>query len=218
MQIGAFSLIFPVFSVKNIKREVFKMTKNSKILILVEGAIMIALATALSYVKVFHLPWGGSVTLLSMLPIIVFSIKRGVKNGLLAAFLFSLIQLGQGIVFDGLLGWGLTPAMLAACIFLDYIGAFTVLGLGGVFGKKGFWGHMCGTALVIALRYAMHVVSGAAIFHSAGMIWEGFATDNEWLYSVIYNGAYMLPELVFTVIGAVVLFKVPQTKKLIVQE
>ena len=194
------------------------MTKNSKVRVLAEGAVMIALATVLSYVKVFHLPWGGSITLLSMLPIIIFSIKRGVKNGLLAAFLFALIQLGQGIAFDGLLGWGLTPAMLAACMFLDYIGAFTVLGLGGVFGKKGFGGQMGGAALAVVLRYVMHVVSGAAIFHSAGMIWEGFATDNEWLYSSLYNGAYMLPELVFTLIGAAALLKIPQTQRLLTQE
>lgn len=194
------------------------MTKNSKVRILTEGAVMIALATVLSFIKVLKLPWGGSITLLSMLPIIIFSIKRGVKNGLLASFLLALIQLGQGIAMDGLLGWGLTPAMLAACIFLDYIGAYTVLGLGGIFGQKGFWGQMSGTALAIALRYVMHVVSGAVIFHSSGMIWEGFATDNEWLYSMLYNGAYMLPELVFTLIGAGVLLKIPQTQKLITQE
>jgi len=194
------------------------MTKNAKIRILTEGAVMIALATVLSFIKVFHLPWGGSVTLLSMLPMIIFSIKRGVKSGLLASLLFALIQLGQGIAMDGLLGWGLTPAMLAACIFLDYIGAYTVLGLGGIFGKKGFVGQMGGTALAIVLRYFMHVVSGAVIFHSSGMIWEGFATDNSWLYSSLYNGAYMLPELIFTLIGAGVLLKVPQTQRLLTQE
>ncbi|MDE5860063.1 MAG: energy-coupled thiamine transporter ThiT [Oscillospiraceae bacterium] len=191
------------------------MGKFLKTRILVEGAIMVAMSFVLSYIKVFRLPWGGSITLLSMLPIIIFSIKRGVKFGLFAAFVSALLQLGQGIVVDGLFGWGLTPVMLISCMFLDYIGAFTVIGLGGIFRQKGLGGRIAGTALAVFIRYIFHVISGAVIFHSSGMIWEAFSTDNEWLYSLIYNGAYMLPELIFTVIGAVVLLKVPQIKRLI---
>ena len=191
------------------------MEKNSKTRILVEGAIMVALAFVLSCIKVFKLPWGGSITLLSMLPIAVFSIKRGVKAGLFAAFVSALIQLGQGIVADGLLGWGLTPVMLISCMFLDYIGAFTVIGLSGIFRKNGLVGRLAGTALAVLIRYIFHIISGAVIFHSSGMIWETFSTDNEWLYSTLYNGAYMLPEMIFTVIGAAVLLKVPQINRLI---
>lgn len=179
---------------------------------------MVAMAFVLSYIKIFHLPWGGSITLLSMLPIVIFSIKRGVKAGLFAAFVSSLLQLGQGIIVDGLFAWGLTPAMLAACIFLDYIGAYTAIGLAGVFRQKGLMGRLGGTAAAILIRYIFHIVSGAVIFHSAGMIWETFSTDNEWLYSTLYNGAYMLPEMIFTVIGAAVLLKVPQINRLIAEK
>lgn len=191
------------------------MEKNSKTRILAEGAIMVAMAFILSCIKVFNLPWGGSITLLSMLPVAVFSIKRGVKAGFFAAFVYALIQLGQGIAVDGLLGWGLTPVMLISCIFLDYIGAFTVIGISGIFRKKGLVGRLAGTALAVLIRYIFHVISGAVIFHSSGMIWETFSTDNEWLYSTLYNGAYMLPEMIFTVIGAAVLLKVPQINRLI---
>ncbi len=191
------------------------MEKNSKTRILAEGAIMVAMAFILSCIKVFNLPWGGSITLLSMLPIAVFSIKRGVKAGLFAAFVYALIQLGQGIAVDGLLGWGLTPVMLVSCMFLDYIGAFTVIGISGIFRKKGLVGRLAGTALAVLIRYIFHIISGAVIFHSSGMIWETFSTDNEWLYSTLYNGAYMLPEMIFTVIGAAVLLKVPQINRLI---
>lgn len=190
------------------------MEKNSKTRILVEGAIMVALAFVLSCIKVFKLPWGGSITLLSMLPIAVFSIKRGVKAGLFAAFVSALVQLGQGIVADGLLGWGLTPVMLISCMFLDYIGAFTAIGLSGIFRKNGLIGRLAGTAIAVLIRYVFHIISGAVIFHSSGMIWETFSTENEWLYSAIYNGAYMLPEMIFTLIGAAVLLKVPQINKL----
>ncbi len=188
---------------------------HTKVVALVEGAVMVALAAVLSYIRIFHLPWGGSVTLLSMLPIIIYSIRHGVVSGLFASFVFALIQFGQGVM-DGLFGWGLTPVMLIACIMLDYIMPFTVLGLGGIFRKKGTVGWIAGTAGVVVLRFLMHFLSGIVIWHSFGELWDGFATDNEVLYSLLYNGAYMLPELIFTLAGAIVLFKVPQTRRLIV--
>ena len=190
---------------------------NSKTRCLVEGAIMIALAAVLSYIRIIKLPWGGSITLLSMLPIVIFSIKRGVKQGLIAALIFSLIQLGQGII-DGLFGWGLTVGMLIACIFIDYIGAYTIIGIGGIFRNKGLVGWVGGTALAIFIRFLFHFISGIVIWKSYGELWSGFSTDNSYLYSLLYNGAYMLPELIFTVVGAAILFKIPQIKKLIISE
>lgn len=193
------------------------MQKNNKTLILVEGAAMVALATVLSYIRVFKLPWGGSITLLSMLPIVLFSIRRGIRPGFIVSFVFALVQFGQGVL-DGLFGWGLTPGMLIACILLDYICAFFVLGIAGVFRKKGLWGWLAGIALAVALRFVFHFLSGVVIWHSFGELWEGFSTDNTYLYSFLYNGAYMLPELIFTVIGAFILLKAPQTKKFLIAD
>ncbi len=176
---------------------------------------MVALATVLSFIPIYKLPWGGSVTLVSMLPIVLFSIRRGVKAGFGAAFTYALFQLAQGIIRDGLLAWGLTPSMLAGCIFLDYIGAFTVLGAAGLFRRKKLPGWVVGISLVIAVRFLLHFLSGVVIFHSAGMLWEGFSTENTYLYSFLYNGCYMLPELIFTLAGAVALLKAPQTSRLL---
>ena len=187
--------------------------QSKKVRIMVEGAVMLALATALSFIQIYKLPWGGSITLLSMLPIVLFSIRRGVAMGLAVSFLFSLIQLFQGIM-DGLFGWGLTPGMLVACIFIDYIFAFTVLGLAGVFRKKGTAGWISGIAIAIALRFVMHFLSGVVIWKSFGELLEGFSTDSSVLYSILYNGSYMLPELVITVIAAVILLNVPEVRKL----
>lgn len=192
--------------------------RNDKTRIMVEAAIMVALATVLSFIRIIKLPWGGSVTLLSMLPIIVFSVKRGVKYGMAASFLFSLIQLGQGIAVDGIFSWGLTPLTLIACIMLDYVGAYSVIGLGGIFREKGAKGIIAGTILAVFLRFAVHFTSGVAIWHSFGQLWDGFSTDNTWLYSLLYNGAYMLPEMIFTAVGAGVIFSVPQTKRVILQK
>ena len=185
--------------------------------IMVEAAVMVALAAVLSYIRIIKLPWGGSVTLLSMLPIIVFSVKRGVKCGLAASFAFSLIQLGQGII-DGIFSWGLSPVMLAACIFLDYIGAYSIIGIGGIFRNKGTAGILSGTVLAVFLRFCVHFASGVVVWHSFGELWNGFSTDNTYLYSFLYNGAYMLPEMTFTVIGAAALFSVPQTKRVLLNK
>lgn len=191
---------------------------NIKTKVLVEGAAMVALATVLSFITIFKLPWGGSITLLSMLPIVLFSIRRGVKAGLAASLTYSLLQLFQGIARDGLLGWGLTPGLLAGCIFLDYIGAYTILGLAGLFRKKKLPGWTGGITLVIVLRFLFHVLSGVVIFHAAGKLWEGFSTENSVLYSILYNGCYMLPELIFTLAGAIALLKAPQTSRLLLKE
>ncbi len=190
------------------------MRNNSKALPLVEGAVMVALAVVLSFIRIIKMPWGGSVTLLSMLPIIMYSIKYGVKKGLLVSFVFSLFQLGQGVM-DGLFTWGLTPASLIGSILLDYVLAYTAIGIGGIFRTKGIGGWIAGTALAGVARFISHFLSGVIIWHSFGELWSGFVTDNEWLYSLVYNGAYMLPEIIFTIIGAVILFSIPQTKKLI---
>ncbi len=80
--------------------------EKTKTKILTECGILIALAAVLSLIKVFKLPWGGSITLLSMLPICLISIRHGVKTGLFSSFVYAVIQLVFGILFDGLLGWG----------------------------------------------------------------------------------------------------------------
>lgn len=173
-------------------------------------AILIALATVLSMIKVYQLPLGGSITLLSMIPIALISIEYGIKWGITGAFAYSLIQLGFGIG-EGLFGWGLSPIALVGSIVLDYLLAYTALGLSGVFRKKGSWGICIGTALAVCLRFCCHLLSGAVIFD----IWLPDGWSNPWIYSLVYNGSYMLPELVFTVIGSIILFRTPQFSKLV---
>ena len=67
--------------------------------------------------------------------------------------------------------------------------------------------------MAVFLRYVSHVISGAAVWHSVGKIWEAFSTDNEWVYSIIYNGVYMGVELVLTVVVTVILLQIPQIRK-----
>ena len=181
-------------------------------LTLVEGAAMIALAAVLSLIKIYKLPWGGSITLLSMLPVCMFSIKHGVKKGLVISVLYSVVQLFLDL--SEVLSWGLTAGILVACFALDYILAYSMLGFAGLFNKKGMGGWIAGTVIAMLLRLAMLYLSGVLIWHSVGEIWN-LNIGNQYIYSLIYNGSYMVPEILFTVIASVIMFRIPQLQKMI---
>ena len=101
-------------------------------------------------------------------------------------------------------------------IVLDYLLAFTVLGLAGVFKKKGYAGICLGVVMAVALRFALHFLSGVVIFANFEkfVVFGADYVGRPVLYSFLYNGLYMLPELVFTTIAAMILFRLPQIKKL----
>jgi thiamine transporter len=164
--------------------------KNNKTLMLVEAGVMIALAYALSLVKIYTLPQGGSVTAGSMIPIIVYAYRWGPKNGIFAGLVYGTIQFILGPK------WSFHPVS----ILFDYSIAFAWLGLAGIFGK-GFVKGVMGLTLGIFLRFASHVISGVVVFAS-------YAGDqNPWLYSIGYNGSYLAIELIISVAVFVLLFK-----------
>ncbi len=169
-------------------------------------AILLALATVLSILKPFSLPFGGSVTLLSMLPIVMIALMYGTRWGIVSAFIYSLIQLGLDL--GSVLSWGLTPYALIGTIVLDYLLAFTLLGLAGMFKQKGIVGIASGVILVLVFRFLMHFISGVVIF-------DTFTNADAWIYSLTYNASYMVPEFVTTTIATIILFKVPAIKRLI---
>ena len=188
---------------------------QTKTRMLTEGAIMVALAFILSFLKIVNFTWGGSITVLSMLPIVVFSLRYGAKYSFAVSFMYSLLQLFQGITLDGIFAWGLTPAILVAVIFLDYILPFTLLGAAGFFNNGKFSTIILGTVSAVMLRFACHYLSGVFIWKSVGELWGGLIVNTPYLYSLLYDGAYMVPELIFTTIGAIILFKTPQMRKLL---
>ena len=149
---------------------------------LCEGAIMVALAQILSYIKIMELPNGGSLTP-AMFPILLFAVRWGLKDGLLAGFVFGLLQL----IFDGAYAWGWQSMLL------DYLVAFPPLGLAGLFkGKK--WGIFAGTVLGCLGRFIVHFISGITIYRIyAPTEILGTVFDEPNLYSLVYNGTYMLP-------------------------
>ena len=175
--------------------------------IMVEGALMIALATILSMIKVFEMPFGGSVTLLSMMPIILMSFRHGTRWGVLTAFVHSVLQLVLG--FNNV-GYCATLLSQIGCILLDYILAFTALGLADAIGKpfkNRLVGIIVGTAVVCLLRFVCSWLSGILIWGSYQSYYEWAANMPLWLYSLVYNGNFMLPETAITIIGTVFMVK-----------
>ena len=201
------------------------------------SAIMIAFAISISAicsaVPFLNLTFGGGFTIASMLPIIVVAYMYGTKWGLLTAFVYSFMQmlLGFNTVSSFFLPGDSQMIFHRAIIvcLIDYVVAYTVLGLGGVFRKKfGARKALClGSIFAITLRYLAHIVSGA-IFFGTWAEWfftqEGFPAWGQAIlnslsgdtlsivYSIIYNGTYMIPEIIITAIVACIIVRIPQIK------
>ena len=175
-----------------------KTNGKKNALVMCECAIMIALAAVLSFVKILELPYGGSVTAFSIVPIVIISYRHGVKWGLLSGFVFSIIQLIQTA---STLSYATSFLAAVTIIFLDYIFAFTVIGLAGFLRNKvsnPSAAAVTGTVGVCALRYICHVISGCTV-------WAGVSipSTDGLLYSLSYNATYMIPE---TIINAAAVF------------
>ena len=142
-------------------------SRSQQIRTLCECALMIALAVGLSYIVLIRMPFDGTVTAFSMLPICLISVRHGIKWGLGSAFCYSWFQILQGGVF----GYGLTPGMLIASLFLDYILAFTVLGLAGLFRRKGIPGMVGGIVMVCVLRFLVHFLQAWCFGQTTSSLW-----------------------------------------------
>lgn len=173
-------------------------TKKKRILMISESAIMLALATVLSMIPFLQLPMGGSITIFSMLPVLIIAYRYGVKWGFLVSCTYGLIQMILGL---NNLTYA-TNALAAVCIILfDYVVAFGVLGFGGMFRKfkNQPIGFAIGAVIACTLRFLCHFITGVTV-------WSSYAEDMPVaLYSFIYNGSYMLPESIITIVVGVVL-------------
>lgn len=148
-------------------------------------ALAVALTTTLSFLKV-ELPFGGSITFFSLVPVILVAYHYGIYLGLFAGFANSLLQFITS-------PWILTPLTF----FLDYVFAFSVVCFAGVFKKvikEKTLSLTLGTILFFALRFTMHLISGI-IYFKHGYVYEGFPADSSFIYSLCYNAAYILPDM-----------------------
>ena len=161
-----------------------------------EGAIFVALAQILSYLKLFELPQGGSIVV-AMLPIFIYCARWGFGPGMLASFVYGLLQL----LLDGAYAWG-WQSMLG-----DYVVAFTVLGAAGLFHKQKA-GLFIGIVVGSLARFLVHYVVGATVWASyMPEEFFGMTMTSPWFYSALYNGSYMLADMVLCLVIAALLYK-----------
>lgn len=169
---------------------------------LCEGAVLVALAQILSYLKFLgDMVNGGSITLAAF-PLMLFALRWGVGKGLLAGFAFGLLQM----IFDGAYAWGWQSMLL------DYVVAYTPLGLAGLW-KGRAWGIFPGAILGNGVRFLVHFISGVTIYriNAPTEVLNFGVFDNAVIYSLVYNAAYMVPTLILTLALAGVLY-VPMKK------
>ncbi|MBR4868429.1 MAG: energy-coupled thiamine transporter ThiT [Clostridia bacterium] len=182
--------------------------KQTKTKTLVECAILIAIATVLSLFKLLDLPYGGSITLGSMVPMILLSYRHGLGWGLGSGLAYGVIQQLLGL---NTLSWVTTWQSILAVILLDYVVAFAVTGLGGVFRKavkNQAAALSLGALLACLLRYVCHLISGCTV-------WAGLSipTSAALVYSFGYNATYMIPETIVTLVATYYLGSVLDFRK-----
>lgn len=175
---------------------------------LTHSALMIALALVLSMIKPIHMPYGGSITIASMAPIILIALKYDFKWGIFTALTYSIVQMIEGFYPPPVQNLG---AYLAV-ILLDYIIAFGVLGCAGFISRR-FKNKKTGATVaaisVIAARFTCSFLSGV-------IIWKEYAPEGMpvWLYSLGYNGFICIGETVFTVVALLVAIRYLPIEKL----
>lgn len=171
---------------------------QQKIRMLCEGALMIALALVLGLLKPFELPQGGSISL-EMLPLFFFIARWGMGSSLICCFAFGILQ----VFVQGAAGYGWVS------IILDYIVAFGVMGLGGAAKGRIY----LSSAIASAARFVVHFLSGITVYRILAPT-ELFNTTftNPYLYSLAYNGSYMVIDLALCLIVISALLATPLKK------
>ena len=161
------------------------------------AGITVALSFALSYIKMFSMPQGGSITLASLLPIMLFAYIYGPKKGIFVGFIYGALQAMQD------------PYLIHPAQFLlDYPVAFAAVGLTGVFNKIKKLDKLpqikfaLGAIVAGTFRFISHVFSGVFAFGADAI--DAGAT-NFWAYSTAYNSFVFIDIVIVIAVGALVL-------------
>ncbi len=170
-----------------------------------ESALLIGVSLVLNEIARFNSTWiyGGSVTLGSMIPLVMLCWRWGTRQGLFSAFVFSLLQLFLGMKN---VMYGRNVLQMALIALLDYVLAYTVIGLAAAprrIIKNELVALGAGIVMVCALRFLCHFISGWLIWNA---LWPNDKGLSGMVYSLLYNGGYMLPETLIALVIGILLF------------
>lgn len=176
--------------------------RNKKLITLVECALFVAAALVLDLFKLYEMPNGGSIKLV-MIPLIIIALRRGVKWGTFSSMVYLVISiiLGREAIFYP----GSTMTIIVVCILFDYVFAYAVIGLAPLIAKlfkNRVLGYSVAAFTVCLVRFISHFISGVTIWAD----WSN-GTKGGILYSITYNGAYMLPIAIVSVVVIALLAK-----------
>jgi len=163
---------------------------RTKLRALTESAIFVAIAVVLHMLRFRLMPQGGSVSFI-LVPLVFFSIRWGLSWGLMSAFVFGVLR----TFMAGGFGWGWQS------VLLDFFVANTVIGFAGLFYRKGGISPVLATLFAGILQYTAHWLAGFLIFYE----WMpdeflGRPMTNPMFYSLIYNGTFMVPNIILSAI------------------
>lgn len=162
------------------------------------AAICLATSFVLSFIKIAPVPNGGSITLASWVPVLIYTYAYGAPKGFLVGIIFGILNFISG------------PYILTPFTFiLDYILAFAMVGLMGFarhFSKSLMTNVLLGTVLAIVARFVMHLISGM-IYFMEDAVWVDLPTPNAFVYSLIYQLVYIPGDAVICLIVLAILVK-----------
>jgi thiamine transporter len=160
--------------------------------ILAEAALTIALAFVLGLIKVFEMPFGGSISL-EMIPLLLLALRQGPVVGMVTGAAYGMLNLA------------VEPFIVHPVqVIFDYPLPFAALGLAGIF-MPTLRGAIAGTVIAVLARFAAHFVSGVVFFASYAP--EGW---NPYVYSALYNATYLVPSLIISLVVVGVLLRALQ--------
>jgi len=168
--------------------------------ILTEIVVFAALSAVLYAIRPYTLPYGGSITLGSMVPVMWLALRRGVYVGVVAGVIFGIIALFIDIMFLGAASIIASPIQ----VILEYPIAFGVLGIAGVFQKKTVSYAEAGVALSIFIKFMIHYLVGAFIWV---YVYEFPREWGQFIWPAIYNGSFLLIEYITSAILMAILVK-----------
>jgi thiamine transporter len=165
--------------------------------ILAEITVFAALSGGLYTIRPYSLPYGGSITLGSMVPVMWLALRRGVRVGLVAGAIFGLIALPIDVI---LLPY--SPITNPVQVVLEYPIAFGVLGLAGIFRKRSTVFAIVGVGISIFIKFLLHFIAGIVFW-----AWSVPTGWNPAVWSAVYNGSFLLPEFIISAILMYILVK-----------
>jgi thiamine transporter len=174
--------------------------KSSSTRIFAEIVVFSALSAVLYAVRPFSLPFGGAITLGSMVPVMFLSLRRGIRVGVIAGAVFGALALPIDVITLGASSIIVSPLQ----VFLEYPLAFGIIGLTGMFHRKTVLFAIAGAGISVFIRFLVHYFVGVYVWYYVYTFPAGYG---QYVWPAVYNGSFLLVEFIVSAVLLAVLVK-----------